>query len=118
MLALLVGSAVALGLFVRADGRILPSMVNLSNVEAFKEQTKRDLPPGTPKAAVEAYLTRWKIRCSFVPPSGLFKRFANSYHCSLRDIGLRAIFWAWLSIWIHLDNDDKLREIKFDIRYK
>src|SRR5216684_1701933 len=47
------------------DERILPSQVSLPNVETFQAQMRRDLPVGTPKEAVEAYLNQLKFRYEF-----------------------------------------------------
>src|SRR5690348_6144834 len=47
---------------------IPPDEVNLENLPLFEAQLRRDLPVGTAKEDVEAYLTRWTIRHSFVPP--------------------------------------------------
>ena len=52
-----------------AEPQILPNQVTLSNVEAFKEQMRRDLPVGTAKTSVEGYLTHWNIVHSFYGPA-------------------------------------------------
>jgi hypothetical protein len=52
----------------RTGGRISWSCVAWLNVEEFRSQFTRDLPPGTPQQAVEDYLVREKIPFSYSYP--------------------------------------------------
>src|SRR5262245_26563336 len=93
-----------------SDAQILPGQVTLSNVEAFKQQMRRDLPVGTPKAEVEEYLTRWKILHSFYGPA--YGPFGNAFGARIPDIALRlGLFPSDLNIKIYLDASDRLREM-------
>jgi len=122
LLMLVVSSSALLGTrLVNAedeDRSILPSDVTLANVEAFQEQMQRDLPVGTAKQDVEAYLTHWEIPHTYIGGDPANLEYANSFHAALSDIGSRNFLRASLSIWITHDQDDKLRDIWFSVRYK
>jgi hypothetical protein len=97
------------------ETRILPNQVTVSNVEAFKEQMRRDLPVGTAKASVEEYLTRWKIPYDFFGPA-YGPSFGNTFQGRFPDIGYRlGIFPVDLNFRIYFDSDDKVREIFFQV---
>ena len=82
--------------------RIVPSAVTVRNVAQFERQVRDDLPIGTSKVAVEAYLTRWNIDHSF----GQSPQYANA-------------FWGlvytgettWLQIRIDLDTEERVRNL-------
>ena len=93
--------------------RILTADVTLSNVDAFKEQVRRDLPLGTKKGEVDAYLKRWNFRYDFFEPNPVYGRNGNSFQAVLQDIGYRLIFPVDLLIRIHLDGNDEVSEIFF-----
>ena len=96
--------------------RILPSAVTLSNVETFKEQLIRDIPIGTTKGDVEAYLTKWKIVHSFVDPGSLIDE--NTFYGIIENIGVRmGLFPASLAIRIHVDAMDKVDRVLLRIDY-
>ncbi len=116
---LIVLVAAGVGLFHGASSseemRILPKQVTLSNVEAFKEQMRRDLPPGTEKVDVEEYLTRWNILHSFYGPSPLYGANGNAFQGRIPNIGRLYLFPANLFIRIHLDSSERVREIFFRV---
>jgi len=78
---------------------------------------RRDLPVGTPKADVESYLTRENIPHAFLSADKIYGHDDSLFHAVLRNIGIRVIFSADLSIWIHIDQNDRLREIRSRIQY-
>jgi len=93
------------------DGhRMLAKEVRLSNVDAFEAQLRRDLPLGTSKADVEAYLAQLNIRHAYVGPH-------NAYQAVIDDIGMRQGFQASLDIWVSLDADEKVKEIRLHVQY-
>ena len=97
--------------------RILPSQITLSNLTAFEAQTLRDLPTGTPRKDVEAYLTRWNIPYTFVGYGPIYGPDGNSFLAALKNIGRFNIFTADLEVWIHLDGDEKVRGVDFRVTY-
>ena len=96
--------------------RVHPSEVSLSNVEAFEAQMRRDLPLGTPKANVEAYLKCWSIPYFFADADGT--PTGNAFYGTLMKIGKKSKFTGHLAIRIFLDEEDKIREIVFRIDYR
>jgi hypothetical protein len=116
MVIVLVAIAVSVAVFHESsasDARIMPNQVTLSNVEAFKEQMRGDLPVGTAKTTVEEYLARWKILHSFYGPE-YGPNFENTFGARIPDIGRRlGLFPVDLNIRIYLDSSDRLREISF-----
>lgn len=96
------------------DERILPSDVTMDNHEAFQEQMRRDLPLGTAKADVEAYLTRWRIPYDFFGPN--YGALGNSFHAVVEDLGMYHGYTPRLSAWIYLDDANLVREIRFHLR--
>ena len=98
-------------------GRILPSEVTHENLYAFQEQTRRDLPVGTAKQDVEAFLTRLNIRHTYLPPDSGYLEYGNSFHAVLDDLGWYQGFAVKLYIWIHLDDTNLVREIRFRTSY-
>ena len=97
------------------EKRISPSEVTLSNLDAFEAQMRRDLPIGTPKQDVEAYLTQSKIRHGFT--EGRSGPFGPLFQATIENIGRRVVFTASLAIRIHLDPDGKVDEITFRVEY-
>jgi len=93
------------------EERILPSEVTLENHDAFMDQLHRDLPLGTAKQDVEAYLARWEIPYYFL--DARYGSFGNAYHAVLEDLGWYQGFTTRLNVWIHLDDTNLLREIRF-----
>jgi hypothetical protein len=99
------------------EERISPSEVTLDNLEAFEAQMRRDLPIGTSKEDVEAYLTRCGLRYDFVGLNPGYGPDANSFQTTIENIGIRVIFMAHLLIRIRLDQHDKVKEIYFRVDY-
>jgi hypothetical protein len=97
------------------EERISPSEVTLDNLEAFEAQVRRDLPIGTSKEDVEAYLTRCGLPYDFFGPSPLYD--GNSFQTTIENIGMRVVFMAHLFIRIRLDQHDKVKEIFFRVDY-
>ena len=90
--------------------RILPTQVNLSNVELFENQMVHDLPAGTPKEGIDSYLADFKI------PHGYW-RDSNMFFGELDNIGTRMGFAANLTFQIHLDVESQLETIEFHVKY-
>jgi len=97
------------------EKRISPSEVTLDNLEEYEAQVRRDLPIGTPKEDVEAYLTRCGLPYDSIGPNPLYD--ANSFQTTIENIGIRVIFQASLFIRIRLDQQDKVKEILFRVDY-
>jgi hypothetical protein len=97
--------------------RIMPSDVTLDNLSDYEAQVRRDLPIGTPKGEVEAYLDHYNIPHSFIPPNTVYPPASNSFQATLENIGVRIIFPAGLLMKIFLDDQDKVREITFHVEY-
>lgn len=97
--------------------RILPSQVTLSNLEAFKEQVRRDLPLGTPQANVEAYLRRWNIPYDFFGPLPIYGPDGNSFRGKLSNIGRLDGYEVDLAIWIYLDANEKVERVEFRLNW-
>lgn len=122
LLALGVTCALVLGVWLvqneSEEGHIHPNQVTLDNMEAFEIQVRRDLPIGTDKEDVEAFLTNWSIEYEYFAPDYGSEHYANSYRIVLSNIGTRVFFPASLIIYIHLDESDMIREIVFRDHYK
>ena len=115
--SLTVAIVLILGVSAAPARPISPNEVTLSNLDAFKAQMIRDLPTGTSKAEVEAYLGRSGMRCSFTDkhwPGG----WGNMFHCRISNIGLRGGFTADLAIKIHLDATDQVDNVFFKVDYE
>jgi hypothetical protein len=102
---------------VNESTRIDPYEVNLSNLEAFKEQLRRDLPPGTPKEDVETYLTRWRIAHHFSGPNSPARSTRNIFYALIEDIAVLPIYRVSLQIDIRLDDHDSVKDIEFMTTY-
>ena len=97
------------------EERILPNEVTLDNLEAFQEQMRRDLPVGTPKADVGAYLARWDISHHFFGTN--YGSLGNSFHAVLEDLGIYHGYTPRLNAWIDLDDTNLVREIRFHLKF-
>lgn len=93
-----------------------PGEVSLLNMESFKEQLRRDLPPGTTKEDAEAYLNRREIAHSFVGPDVALPSAGNVFRALIEDVGPPFIY-LYLEIRIWLDEQDKVREVAFRLTY-
>lgn len=119
------GNFVGLSLFAilasvcaaQAQQRIPANKVTLGNVEAFEKQVARDLPVGTPKDNVEAYLIHEKITHSFYSSDPIYGPDGNTFQGTIRNIGVRLIFEGDLAIRIHLNAQDKVDKVWFRIDY-
>ena len=89
----------------------------MENVEAFQEQVRRDVPLGTAKADVEAYLTRWDIPHQYIGPRASYPPLGNSFYGLLEDIGYYHGFTPSLNVRIFLDDTNLVREIKLFIKF-
>lgn len=95
---------------------ILPANVTGWNCEAFITQTKHDLPPGTPRAIVQAYLDERKFPYEYVDPDLSYDPKGPAFYSDLYKIGrFLLIFDENLVVRIHLDEQNRLREIVFRV---
>ena len=90
--------------------RILPSEVNLANLDAFEDQMRTDLPKGTAKRDVKKYLDKWNILYN-LSYDGL------SYYAAIENLGMRSVFRASLVIRIYLDADEEVDHLAFRVEY-
>ena len=95
--------------------RIEPDHVTIANRQIFQEQLRQDLPVGTSKKEVEAYLTRRGITHSLVRRGAPVD--ANTFYAIIKNIGPAGAFVASLAIRIQLDDDDKVQRIWFRVDY-
>jgi hypothetical protein len=91
------------------------SEVKLSNLAAFEAQVHLDIPLGTPKQAVETYLSREKIPHFFADAG--YGDGGNEFYGTLKNIGSRWGFPANLAIRIHLDQKEKVDKVWFRVDY-
>jgi hypothetical protein len=96
-------------------GRIGARQVNLSNLDAFEAQIRHDIPRGTSKKAVEAYLVRERIPHGFADAS--YGDAGNEFYGTLKNIGIRLGFEANLAIRVRLDGAGKVDVISFRVDY-
>lgn len=96
-------------------GHILASEVNLSNVKAYEAQFRHDVPIGTSKQRVGAYLAEQKIPHFFTEPNS--GSGENTFYGTIKNIGSRWGFPASLAIRIHLDSHEKVDKIWFHVDY-
>ena len=99
--------------------QIAPTSVTLENVERYEEQVRQELPIGTPKEAVEAYLRRIAVTHSFVPASAV-NPFGNTFNALIENIGRTAVgpglfANANLEIHVHLDDNERVDRIEFNV---
>jgi hypothetical protein len=97
------------------EKRLEPQDVTMANREEYEAQLRRDLPIGTAKRDVEAYLTRQGITHSFAGRGALVDE--NTVYAILKNIGQAGPFVASLAIRIQLDADDKVARIWFRVDY-
>ena len=95
--------------------RILPKDVSLANLAAFEKQFSADLPVGTSKEAVEAYLLRWELPHEFAGRNSPADR--NTFFARMENIGLRLSFPASLVIKVHLSEMDRVERIEYRTDY-
>ena len=90
--------------------RILPSQVTLSNLEAFEDQVRHDLPVGTPKQE-EKTITQEGIPHFFRRRSWPYWKYVYG---TLKNLGVwKGVFMASLAIRIHIDPKERVDAIKF-----
>ncbi len=105
-------------LVVASQKRISPHDVSVENVEAFKAQLRSDVPKGTPKGQVRAYLARLKINYRFVDPNPIKLDDSNYFQGKIDNIGMRSGFQTSLEFWIRLDKTDAVKGIEFSEVYR
>ncbi len=98
--------------------RISPHDVSVENVEAFKAQLRDDVPKGTSKGQVRAYLARLKINYRFVDPNPIKLDDSNHFQGRIDNIGMRKGFQTSLEFWIRLDKTDAVKGIDFSEIYR
>jgi hypothetical protein len=87
------------------------NMVTLDNVDEFKKELTAKLPAGTTIGEIEKHLSESKIEHSYVKQDKIF-------YAILPKIGrYRIIYDASLLIRIHLDDDENLNKIEFELEY-
>ena len=87
------------------------NMVTLDNVDEFKQELTTKLPVGTTITEIEKHLIESKIDHSYVKQDKIF-------YAIVPKIGTyRIIYDASLLIRLHLDNDENLCKIDFEIEY-
>ena len=91
--------------------------VNWSNMSSFQKQVEFDLPIGTSKEQVEAYLRREKIPYFFADAGYGEKTGGNAFYGTLKHIGRRAGFDASLAIRIHIGASNKVDKVWFRTDY-
>jgi len=96
---------------------ILSNQITISNLAVFEAQTLRDLPTGTSKKDVEAYLALWNIPHTFFGSDPIYGKDGNCFMLAFKNIGTVNIFTASLQVWIPLDENDKVRGIDFRVSY-
>jgi hypothetical protein len=89
--------------------------VTLAKVHLFEAQVRKDLPIGTSRHAVEAYLDRARINHHYFDSD--YAVDANSIHFIIKNIGERWGYTANLQGWVYLDPHERVRVIKFLIQY-
>ena len=85
------------------EGAVVQRVVRLSNAASFEAQVRPDLPLGTHRGEVDAYLAQLNITHVYVAPH-------HAYQAAISDIGMRQVFQASLEVWIVLDVNEKVRD--------
>lgn len=80
---------------------------------------RHDIPLGTPRSKVEAYLSQQNIPHGFAEPEPALidQNIQNAFYGTIKGIGVRWGFPASLAIRIHLDGNEKVDKIWFRVDY-
>ncbi len=87
------------------------------NLSSFERQVRHDLPVGTSKDAVDAYLTKLKIGHSYVGEKNDFGIADHTFYTIVEDFTWFLHITVDLETEIHLDKNEKVDGIKFNVRY-